>query len=343
LTLPLFTACGGQAADESDEYDDGGSYDRQSAGYDAVPQEPRSDSEVSKEYDSNAYDDIYDSDSTAAGSPNSVDPVSGKVDGRKEIKTGTLELSVKEVAESYKELAKLVKSLGGYEFSKNEYQSTYGIAYDFTVKIPPAKLSEFEAGLHENFGDDEITRYVLNSEDITADYNDTAIRLKSLKKTHEQFLEILKKANTVKEIMEVQKEISNIESDIDQAEGRIRMWDKLVEYATIDISIKSNETQIEQSWQFETGSDVFNAMGNGFVSVAKNTGSVVLWILIAIVSALPVLIPAAGIVILLIYLSRRKKRQIAEGKRKPKEKKAPKAANDSLPYYPPPNQKDDKK
>ena len=284
--------------------------------------------------ESEAASDMVAGESSESSNVNAVaDPGAAGDVTRKEIKNGSVSLSVKDVAKSYADLSALVTSIGGYEFSKNEYGGSYGLTVDLVVKIPPEKLKDFESGLKKAVGEDAIRHYQVSSEDITSDYYDTATHLDSLKNTLDRYREMIKDAKTVTDMLAIQQEISDIEIEMDSLAGEIRMWDRLVEYATMSVNIYSNETPAERSWRFDTASDFFNAIGNGFMSVARGLGTFVLWLLVALVSALPVLIPIAIILLIIRWFVRRRRRDIASGKRQPKRSKKSKKYMQPPPQY----------
>jgi len=278
-------------------------------------------------WEDGAYNNAYEPEYMNEDADYTIKPVSADsaassgVIERKEIKNGTIDLLVTDVAETYKTLMKLVDGAGGYEFNKNEYRTGDVLSISLTVKIPPARLSWLETELNRNLPDGSIKRYEIKSEDITASYYDLASRLESARQSLARYEELLAEAKNVQDMLDIQREITSLQMTIESYEGRIRMWDKLVEYATLDISIRSVPVQAEKTWRFSTGSEVLDAMGNGFITVARYLWITILWIAVALVSASPILVPAA-IIIVVIVLIRRRKKAIAQGLIQPREKKA---------------------
>ncbi|MDR3305236.1 MAG: DUF4349 domain-containing protein [Clostridiales Family XIII bacterium] len=228
-------------------------------------------------------------------------------ESRKEIKTGYATIMVADVPKAYADISKLIADLGGYEFNKDESNQNSIVTVYLTVKIPPEALKKFETSLAEAVGKDAIRQYRINSEDITAAYQDSAARLESMSASLEQYRRLLEKANSIEDILAIQREITTLQTEMDALDGQIRMWDRLVEYATLDISISSNASPIEQSRRFDTASEAFNKMGNGFLSTARGFGNVLVWIVIVIVSALPVVVPIVVVLFLILRLRKRRK------------------------------------
>lgn len=80
----------------------------------------------------------------------------------------------------------------------------------------------------------------INAEDITEEFHDTEAQLNNLKAKEQQFLFILKKANTVKDILEVTEKINEVRGEIDRIEGRLKVLSRKVEMSTINIQLKSD-------------------------------------------------------------------------------------------------------
>jgi hypothetical protein len=238
------------------------------------------------------------------------DPSGAQTDPeRKEIQNGSVRIVVDDVAAAYDKISALIDSLDGYEFSKSKNNSEADISIYVTVKIPPNKLGDFETGLSDAVGKDAVHQYALSSEDITAQYYDSKTRLETMRISLSKYQEFLGTAQTVEEILLIQREISNLQTQIDVAEGQIRLWDRLIEYATLDISISSKVTPLQTSWKFESSSDVFKTIQDGFTATADGAGNVLLWILVVLASAMPVLIPLAIILFILIFLLRKRKKK----------------------------------
>ena len=59
------------------------------------------------------------------------------------------------------------------------------------------------------------------AQDVTEEYVDLQCRLKSLQNTEEQYLNLLLRAETVEDTLMVQRELSSVQSQIEQLKGRM--------------------------------------------------------------------------------------------------------------------------
>ncbi|MCL2632161.1 MAG: DUF4349 domain-containing protein [Coriobacteriia bacterium] len=264
-------------------------------------------------YDYDRYGDgggygVYESNSGALNTA----ATTGSEITRKEIKNGSISLSVEDVDEAYAALLEIIDKTGGYVYSKNENRRDGELFVTLTAKIPPQSLSWFEQELTAVLGSEAIVQYEISSNDITSSYYDMASRLDSSRKTLARYEELLSEAKNVQDMLDIQREISRVQADIDSMEGQIRMWDQLVGYATLDIHITSPRAPIAvTTWKFNSGSEVADKMVEGFVSVLSVLINGFLWALVLLVSYSPILLPVALIVMFIWFRQRNKKRQLA--------------------------------
>lgn len=153
------------------------------------------------------------------------------VNERKLIRTANLRVQVKSFEGLDLSLTDVVNKFGGYisNSSSSEYDNSY------TVRIPQEKFDEF-LSLIGDFG--KVLSKNINARDVTEEYYDTQARLETKKILREKYEEYLKKAKDVKELLEVEKQLNDVQYEIDSAEGRLKYLDNKVNYSTISISFE---------------------------------------------------------------------------------------------------------
>lgn len=102
------------------------------------------------------------------------------------------------------------------------------------VKVPPQELKAIISAI-DNIG--EITYKNISSSDITNQYYDAAIRLENLEKARKRYLDLLEKAQTVEEVLKVEKELERVNTDMEVLKGRLKRMNSEVAYSTINIYI----------------------------------------------------------------------------------------------------------
>ncbi len=155
--------------------------------------------------------------------------------GSKIIKTGNLTFEVSDLSQSKVEVDTLINRYGSYY--ENEQYNAYGnrISYFLTIRIPSEDFDQVLMELEEGVG--RLTSKNINTRDVSEEYVDLTIRLKNNLAYLEQYRDILRKANSVQEILEVKEKIRGIEEEIESRKGRLEYLDNQVEYSTLTIEM----------------------------------------------------------------------------------------------------------
>lgn len=208
---------------------------------------PVNDSDKKSEYgygENNEYD-AFKSKSNASTDTSSKSSSNTALDGRKVIFTASLEIESTNYTKSIGILEKMIETYGGYiqdsnvetNSSSNNMNSSRTATY--TIRIPAGKMNAFLS----KSGD--IGNIILNTskgEDVTDQFFDTQAHLNSLKIQEERLLELLKKATTLKDILDLEDRISQVRYEIEQLTGTLQKLTSRVDLSTVTITIKEVET-----------------------------------------------------------------------------------------------------
>ncbi len=196
-----------------------------------------------------------------------------------------------------KHLKEVIKKYNGIIVSENEEREDYYSQDIITVKILSQKFDTLLNNIVPEYG--KIVYKNITSEDITANIIDLDARLNVKKATEEQLLKLLKQAATVSEILEVNRELERIREDIEATESLLKFYKSQATYATVTITVYQ---------QFEIanneGFNFFNKLKQGILA----GWHLLLWIIIAAVSLLPL-----GVVVFIIVLILKKRKKHKNG------------------------------
>ena len=222
------------------------------------------------------------------------------------IKNAKAYITVKDSEKAIEVISNWVSSNGGNEFSRSTNVVKENSRINVVYKIQPDQLQLFVDMLKEQ---GEITSCDIKSDDITDQYYDVTARLGSLKSGRDQFLEVLKKANTIDEILKVQEQINKINGDIESLQGKINMWNKMVAESTIELTILEESDPVKNaniSWNFTSFQDILKTMKNGFVITSNVIVNLISWVFIIIVSLIPIIILGIIVLIIFVFIKKRK-------------------------------------
>ena len=149
---------------------------------------------------------------------------------------------VEDVRERMREILERVEAEGGYMVSSSINQPEESPFATVIVRVPRDKraaILDYVRGLAA-----KVTSERLEGWDVTDEYVDLEARLRTLEKTKAKFEEILEKAEKVDEILRVQREIINLQEQIDRLKGREEYLEKIAENAKLTIYLSTDEWQL---------------------------------------------------------------------------------------------------
>lgn len=205
---------------------------------------------------------------------------------KKLIKRGDLSLRSKHIEKSKARLDQALQSLDGYYDNEHFSKSDYEFRYSLKIRVPAKNFGKILQLI--NGGDDEIISKDIQTEDVSGEYHDLEARLSSKRAYLKRYEELLTKANTMTEMLQIEDEIRQLIEEIESQEARLHFLDDQVGYSTLDIELYKTINHPEVS-----------AEEPGFWENAKNSiasgwaGVVVLFLgLLSIWPLLLILIPA---------------------------------------------------
>jgi len=154
---------------------------------------------------------------------------------KKIIKTASLNLEVEDYNKFYSFMREKVRNLGGYIAQEEQNQSDYKIENTLSIKVP---VDQFDNALGQLTSSNikKINEKKITSQDVTTEFIDTKSRMESKKQVRLRYLDLLKQAKNMEEILSVQTEINGIQEDIESAAGRIEYLGHSASYSTIDLT-----------------------------------------------------------------------------------------------------------
>src|SRR5690606_21846616 len=216
---------------------------------------------------------------------------------QKIIKTARLAFETKDVEATHQKILKLASQNKGLVQSDNSGKDYNRIYKNLTVRIPTENFQQFIDGISE--GVDYVDHRDISRQDVSEEFIDLEARLKAKRTLEERYLELLKKANKVEEMLQIERELSNIREEIEAKQGRLQYLQNQVSMSTVNIEFYKTtaETGITQSY----GQKMKNALQGGWNGISVFfLGILYLW---------PLFLVALIIVFVLrIFLKNRRKK-----------------------------------
>lgn len=259
-------------------------------------------------YDEYEYEDWdYESSESAEFYDSEVGFDGGTYEGsqitdtsRKLISTVDISGETKEFDSAIDSIRTSVKKLGGYiESSSVSGRSSYYDDYYtrdafFTVRIPEKNLESFISTVN---GACNVTQSSETVEDVTLSYTDTQTHLVVLKAERDKLQEMLLACDTIEDMLTVEARLSEVVAEVEIYESRLRTYDSLISYATVNISI--DEVRDYTVISVEPKS-IWEEMGDGFMESVATICGAALNVFVFIVSKFPYIVIIAIIVLVVI-------------------------------------------
>lgn len=198
---------------------------------------------------------------------------------RKLIKEGWVTFQTDDIKTTRKRVIDAVNKYDGYVSRDNEYHSPGRISNDITIRVP---AEHFDKLLKEaTKGVDNFEDKTIEVKDVTEEFLDVKARLDTKKEIEKRYLKLVEKAGSIKEILEVEKELGELRGEIESIEGRLRYLKNRISLSTLHMSFyKSVEIVDEESSFGKKVSDNFLQGWNGIVTFL--IGIVKIWPLLVI-------------------------------------------------------------
>ena len=151
-----------------------------------------------------------------------------------------LELEVSSASSAQTEIEETTERHGGYVVSANRdtaHESAVDVRVELVVRVPQGELTSTIAEvkrLGRGIGSERIT-----SDDVTDEYIDLSARSSSQQKLELQYLEILRRAATVKDALEVEKQLGEVRTEIERLQGRAQLLEKESAYSTLTVHLST--------------------------------------------------------------------------------------------------------
>lgn len=169
---------------------------------------------------------------------------------KKIVREGTLTAGIKNFKQFSIAIAQKVKKYGGYISSEQQQQDDYKIQNTLVIRVP---VDQFEVAVNDLLSNiEKVDERTINAEDVTTEYIDGRSRLAAKKEVRQRYLDLLKKARNMKEILEIQEEINSIQEDIETVNGRLNYLGHSAAMSTIHFTyyeiLDANAVGREQSF-----------------------------------------------------------------------------------------------
>lgn len=250
-----------------------------------------------------AQDDAMDEADSSEPPLNGSDTSTVKSQNQKLIYTYNYSVETKDFDSFYEKVSKKTEQVGGYvESSETSGSISDGINRNanLTLRIPADQMQQIISFLDS---DSNVTYQSRSSENVTLQYVDTQSHLKALRVEQETLMQLMEKADKLKDVIALQSQLTQIRYEIESYESQLRTYDNLVEYSTLYLSI----TEVERTTNVATSKTSFfeeisSRFSDNLYAVGQWLRATAIWL----ISSVPILLPLAAMITAAVLLAKRK-------------------------------------
>ena len=185
----------------------------------------------------------------------------------KMVYTANMDLQTLSFDKADADISALVEEMGGYFEQRSISNRSSGYRYaEYTVRVPAEKFNDFCSQMGT------LCHLVYKNEsadNITESYYDTQSRLVTAQTKLERLQELLRRAESMEDIITIESAISETEWTIENLTGTLRTYDSLVGYSTIYMTLHE---VYELSGQGQAPVTFGDRLGESFLDGLKSIG-----------------------------------------------------------------------
>jgi len=209
---------------------------------------------------------------------------------------------IKNVFSTQKKILEKTEKMGGFMVQSYFDNPQEAASATITIRIPAKKLDQALTEFKKLAV--KVVSENLSGTDVTEEYTDIEARLKTLYKTKTKFEEIMEKASRIQDILEVQRELINLQEQIDALVGQKQYLEKSAALAKITIYLSTDELTLPyaptDNWSPKL---VFKQAVRSLILFLRKIATVLIWAFVY----LPIIIP-----LVVVYYFWKKKQQLVK-------------------------------
>lgn len=243
-----------------------------------------------------ALEDISTTDAaaeTTAEAPQSTDSTQDiTVPERMIVKEGNIRFETSNAQETRANIVASSKKLNGY--LSQDTSNVYGNRTEHTIviRVPAKNFETLLEGVTQTAT--KVDSKNINALDVTEEFIDIEARIKTKKEIEERYKELLKRANTIDDILRIERELGALRADIESFEGRLKYLKSRISLSTLTVTFYEKG---ESTTGF--GYEVSSAFGSGWSNLLSFViGLFYIW---------PFILISIGLILIIRRIRKRRK------------------------------------
>lgn len=246
--------------------------------------------------ESDSFEDLLEMPTTMQQPPPAAENTSNQRITKKVVKTGGISFESQNLETDYRKIKAILPKYNAYIENENQSKSDYRIKYSLTIRVPSTDYDTLLVSI-SSFADKLDHKYS-NIEDVSERYYDLQTRIKNKKALETRYVELLKKAYAISDILEIERNLNSVRTDIENLQGQFNFLSKQVSLSTIQLDFYEVLPYVyESSNKKGFGARLLSALDNGWQGF--------LYFLVGLTSIWPFILLAIGLIYLFRFMRKR--------------------------------------
>lgn len=165
----------------------------------------------------------------------------GEVPTQKIIRNGSLDFKSRDAATDYRSILSALPAFGAYLEHENQFSGDARVSYGLTLRVPAERFDTLMN--HISALAWKLENRNAGMRDVTGEYYDLQSSIQNKQALEERYRSLLAKATTVKDMLEIEQNLNNLRTEIDQLQGRFKYLSAQISLSTIQVNFYQ-ETEI---------------------------------------------------------------------------------------------------
>lgn len=228
-------------------------------------------------------DEFEEIPGTEQAAPPLEDPVDDVT--RKLIKTGGLDFQSENIEADYQKITALLPKFEAYIQNENQTKSSQSINYNLTIRVPAVSYDSLFSSLAGMVF--RLENKYSNVSDVSDRYYDLKTRIRNKKALEDRYLKLLSKAREIKDILEIERSINQVRTDVERMEGQLKFLKNQVSLSTIELSFYEELPYVYDGPKRKGfGARILNSLDSGWQGLLSFiVGITTLWPFLVMIAA----------------------------------------------------------
>jgi hypothetical protein len=220
---------------------------------------------------------------------------------QKLVRSGGINFQSEAIEKDYQQIKSMLGGFNAYMENENQSNDNFRKSYYLSIRVPSEKYDSLLSSIAKIAF--RVENKYSNVDDVTERYYDLQSRIQNKKELEKRYREILSKANEVKDVLEIERNLNEVRTEIESMQGQFNYLSKQIQFSSLQVQFYEelpyglNSPKKKGFWV-----RIFNALDNGW--------QVFLTVLIGLITLWPFYFAGVLIFVLVVYLKKRKNRQV---------------------------------